>query len=148
MISPLQKKIESLEASKCAAGQFISLQTNNNAANPGIVTWGTVIHHDTSQKLFSVSKTNNSITVNQPGVYQVHVRLGITNVTNGYATFLQLNGSNVAQSMFADAYGYQITVQITETMTLKAKDSLQVTANVSSIVLAPQNSAFTVLKLA
>eukprot|EP01035_Chromulina_nebulosa_P024352 gene24352-31692_t len=144
-IGPLQKRIEALEVS--TAGHFISLQVKGNVATIGIVKWPTVVHHETSTKIFSVAKDNNSITVNQPGVYQIHIRLGITNAVNGYATSLQLNGVTVAQSMYADAYGYQNTVQITETMTLKAKDTLQVTSNVAAIVTA-LNSAFMVLKLA
>ena len=144
--SELKERIASLETAQ--GGQFVSLRTTDISTVIGVpISWVTVVNND-SHALLSIAADFRSITVNQPGVYQVHVRLGISNRTNGQAFFLQLNRSTVAQSMHADANGYQNTVQITETMTLKADDSLQVTTSAASVIIPLLNSVFTVLKLA
>eukprot|EP01036_Dinobryon_divergens_P032405 gene32405-41986_t len=144
--SELKVRIASLENAQ--GGKYVSLRSTDIAtAIASALSWPTVVSNDFPAFL-SVAADFRSISVNQPGVYQVHVRLGITNRNNGQAIYLQVNGSIVAQSLHADASGYQTTVQITETMVLQAKDSLQVTSSGRFTIVTALSSVFTVLRLA
>ena len=122
----------------------ISLRSTANVGNGGILNWPTVVHNS-SPKVFQAATT--TITVLQAGVYQIHVRLGVINTTNGYATFLQVNGANVAQAFLSDGHGYQNTEQLTETLVLKANDRLTVMNQCSgNNFINTLNTVFTVLK--
>ena len=148
-----QEEIETLktmlaDASSRQQVQFISVRANANAGDGGILAWPVLVHNS-SADVFALDGGKNRITVKVSGIYQIHVRIGIINTTNGYATYLQLNGSAIAQAYYTDAHGYQNTVQIAEILVLKVNDTLGVMSNCSyNNMLATNNCVFTVMKFA
>jgi len=112
---------------------YISLRATSNAGNGNCLSWPTVVHNS-SPEVFQAATTK--ITVLQAGVYQIHFRLGVINSTNGYATFLQVNGANVAQAYLSDASSHYNTEQLTEILVLEANDELTVSnqCNKSNVI--------------
>ena len=123
---------------------YISLRATANAGHGKCLSWPTVVHNS-SPEVFQAATTK--ITVLQAGVYQIHFRLGVINSTNGNATFLQVNGANVAQTYLSDASSHRNTEQLTEILVLEANDELTVMNQcTNSNVITTLNTVFTVLK--
>ena len=78
--------------------QFISVRANGNAEGRQIIAWPVVVHNS-GDAFFALDKTNQNIIVKLPGVYQIHVRIGVANS-------LSLNGSAIARELLSDANGY------------------------------------------
>ena len=159
-IVQLEGRVKALLEAPRMTGQFISLRSTDTElteSQSGYVLWPIVVHN-TAPEIFSVGvptaallyyvRENDCITVNQPGVYQVHVRLGMSNSEGGTGMSLSLNDLNIASAVLTSEENCTSTAQITETLVLKANDYLRVeneTGEYGSITL---NSVFTVLKLA
>ena len=136
-----QEEIEALK-NKLAV-QFISVRAN---ANGQIIAWPVDVHNS-SNEVFAKNDNHQKIIVKVPGVYQIHVRIGLTNTENGYATYLRLNDKDVAHALCSDANGHQKTVQITEILVLNANDNLSVRCKTNSqTILSVQNTVFSVVK--
>lgn len=159
-IGQLEGRVKTLLEAPRMTGQFISLRSIDmrlTASQSGYVLWPIVVHNTAPEIFFvglpraallSNEHEKDSITVNQPGVYQVHVRLGMSNPDEGNGMSLSLNNYTIASAMLTSEDDCASTAQITETLVLKANDYLQVeneTGENGSITL---NSVFTVLKLA
>ena len=135
------------------AVQFISVRINANTITIGQTIAWPVVAHNSCDALFAVDETSQNIIVKLPGVYQIHLRIGVTtNSTNVYGTSsLQLNGKTIAGAMFSVANSSQSsTAQITEILVLSANDRLSVASQVShgTILTAGGNCVFSVLKYA
>ena len=173
-INSLDERVKTLllDAPHTTRGQFISLRAtvydNSVYVNDGYVQWP-IVAYNTTPEMFSLGRRTaatttfktttvqkadtSSITVNQAGVYQVHVRFKMMSDSesdeDGYATYLYVNGKTVAQALSCDVQGdAELTVQIAETLVLKANDYLQVTNDNGTTSSTTLNSVFTVLKLA
>ena len=171
-INPLEERVKALllDAPHTTRGQFISLRAidDNSVYVNGYVQWS-IVAYNTTPEMFSLGRRTaatttfktttvqkadtSSITVNQAGVYQVHVRFKMMSDSesdeDGYATYLYVNGKTVAQALSCDVQGdAELTVQIAETLVLKANDYLQVTNDNGTTSSTTLNSVFTVLKLA
>jgi len=134
------------------AVQFISVRINANTTIGQTIVWP-VVAHNSCDALFAVDETSQNIIVKLPGVYQIHLRIGVTtNFTNVYGTSsLKLNGKPIAGAMFSVASSSQSsTAQITEILVLSANDRLSVASQVShgTILTAGENCVFSVLKYA
>ena len=147
-----QEEIETLKTMLTAVPkqqvQFISVRANANAGNGGLISWPDLVHNS-SADVFVLDASNQTITVKEPGIYQIHVRIGMINTSNGSATYLNLNGSAIAQAYYSDAHSYYNTVQITEILVLRANDYLSVMSHTNNQnVLTTNNCVFSVLKFA
>lgn len=142
-----QEEIEALKKSK-QQFSFISVRANTNAGNGGIIAWPVLVHNS-CEAVFVMGERNEKIIVKESGVYQIHMRIGIINNANGYATFLHLNDTAIAQAVCSDGSQHQNTVQITEILVLNANDNLSVMSqvNVQNVINA-KNCVFSVLKFA
>jgi hypothetical protein len=139
-----QEKIEALK-NKLAV-QFISVRANANTSNGQIIAWPVDVHNS-SNEVFAKNDNHQKIIVKVPGVYQIHVRIGLTNTENGYATYLRLNDNDVAYAFCSDAHGHKKTVQITEILVLNANDNLSVRCKTNSqTILSVQNTVLSVVK--
>ena len=140
-----QEEIEHLRE-QLAAPAFLSISSTIACANGGFVAWNVPLEIATSH--YTLSTDHTQVSVLKEGVYQVHVRLAVTNNGNTQSLGLQLNGKEVAQCTQSDGNNHQNTPQIHEVMRLKAKDALRVRcgANGNSLAVANGNR-FTVLYL-
>jgi hypothetical protein len=140
---------ELLEASRCKDVAFLSVSSVAACAQNQIVTWNAEAPREITASHFALSDDNKQVTIRVAGVYQVQVRLAVTNSGNSYHTVvLKVNDEDVAGCIQSDANGYQNTPQLFEMMRLQASDVLQVQcgANSGSLTVATANR-FTVTYL-
>ena len=105
------------------------------------VVWGGITPRIVTDSHFQVSANNVQVTILQPGLYQVHVRLGGTNAANSQSLGLQRNGVDIAICIQSDANNYQNTAQLFEILELAINDVLQVRCGANNSSLANENSS-------
>jgi len=121
-----QDEIELLRAQVEAAKQiFFFSATPTASCTPGQhVVWSTPTELGTTH--FAQSEDKKQVRILVAGVYQVNVRLGATNTTNGAQLGLQKNGADYANCSHSDTNGHYASFQISELMRLAVGDTLQV----------------------
>ena len=118
------------EASRTATAAFLSISSAVACANGQVVVWNAPAPREISASHFDLSTDYKQVTILVDGVYQVQVRLAVTNSGNSQQSIvLQLNGAGVAGCTQGDANGYQNTPQLFEMMRLQEGDTLQVRCN-------------------
>lgn len=126
--------------------RMMSISSTTTASN-GVITWDGPTPRIISD-IFTLSADNQTVTVTQAGIYQVHVRMGQTNQSNGQFLTLRVNTASFAQCLQSDANNHQNTAQITEILPLNAGDRLDIYTYASSSTLGnPLFNRFWILKL-
>ena len=121
--------------------KFISLRENSNTETSGTIEWPVLVHNS-CETVFVLDASNGIITVKEPGVYQIHVRIGVANNNgNVYPIFLCRNKLSIVPALFGD----KNFVQITEILDLNANDILSVQSH-QLYSQNIQNCVFSVLK--
>jgi hypothetical protein len=118
----MKVEIQSLKEADPASkkkGAFLSLTSATITGNQQIVAWngtkGLV-----SSSHFDISADSRMIAIKQPGVYQIHCRLGQVNNANGNHLGILINGIEIAQCLQSDVSNHQNTAQITEVLEVTA----------------------------
>ena len=116
---------------------FLSLTSAAATANQQIVVWNET-RGLVSPSYFNVHAKARKITIKQPGVYQIHCRLGQINTANGQHLGILIDGIEVAQCLQSDGNGYQNTAQITEVLEIKAGATLTVRCGANGNLMGQQ----------
>ena len=116
---------------------FLSLTSAAATANQQIVVWNGT-RGLVSSSHFDISADARKIAIKQPGVYQIHCRLGQINTANGQHLGILIDGIEVAQCLQSDGNGYQNTAQIFEVLEIKAGATLTVRCGAGSNSIGQQ----------
>ena len=146
-----REEIEVLKA-RIPERAFLSLASVTVATNQQLVAWDSQVRRLITESHFRISANAQQVTVLRRGVYQINVRLGQCNSSNGRFLALMLGGAVFAQSYHCDSdpdeNGYQNTVQLNEVCELQADCVLSVRCGANSNSLGEANSnAFTIVLL-
>ncbi len=126
------RSLKELESKKSA---YLSLASAKATTNQQIVVWNGT-RGLVSASHFDVSADDQTVTITQRGVYQIHCRLGQANNTNGQHLSILINGAVIAQCLQADASNYYNTTQITEVLEIAAGATLTVRCGASNSSIA------------
>ncbi len=136
----MQGEIQSLKEADLASkkkGAFLSLTSATITGNQQIVAWNGT-RGLVSSSHFDISADSRTIAIKQPGVYQIHCRLGQNNNTNGYHLGFLINGIEIAQCLQSEANNHQNTAQITEVLEVTAGAILTVRCGAASRSIGQQ----------
>jgi len=117
-LPPIPKATTSTAKKLC----LIKLCSNAAAANT-VIQWNSVEINGPNSHF-----THNGarITINETGLYEVHVQAGRTNSTNGYYLALRKNGTDTAHSYQSEANSHYNTASMHEIMAINKDEYLEV----------------------
>jgi len=117
-LPPIPKATTSTAKKLC----LIKLCSNAATANT-VIQWNSVEINGPNSHF-----THNGarITINETGLYEVHVQAGRTNGSNGYYLALRKNGTETAHSYQSDANSHYNTASLHEIMAINKDDYLEV----------------------
>jgi hypothetical protein len=117
---------KALEAEEFEASRLFSVSSKTACGQNQIVQWDALAPRDIPAHCFRLSEDNRQVTVLKAGMYQVYVRVGGQNNSNGYSLSLQLNAADIAQCPQSEHQNHQNAPQLTEFIRLKDGDVLQI----------------------
>ena len=147
----LREEVDTLKDSErrnCLCQAYMSLSSSIATSNNNMISWNDE-PRDISVSHFNLSDDCTEVAIEVTGVYQVQVRLAVSNSANGnQSMFLMVNSVNLAGCTQSNNNGYQNTPQLFEILRLRKGDILGVKcfANNNSLAVALANR-FTILYL-
>ena len=147
----LREEVDTLKDSErrnCLCQAYMSLSSSIATSNNNMISWNDE-PRDISVSHFNLSDDCTEVAIEVTGVYQVQVRLAVSNSANGQQSMiLMVNSVNLAGCTQSDNNCYQNTPQLFEILRLRKGDILGVKcfANNNSLAVALANR-FTILYL-
>jgi hypothetical protein len=147
----LREEVDTLKDSErrnCLCQAYMSISSSVVASHNNMISWNDE-PRDISVSHFNLSDDCTEVAIEVTGVYQVQVRLAVSNSESGQQSmFLMVNSVNLAGCTQSDKNYYQNTPQLFEILRLRKGDILGVKccANSGSLAVALANR-FTILYL-